>query len=133
VQSLDLILCGARTSHPTELLSSERMAALIRETRQHYDYVIVDSPTLLRITDSRILATHVEAVVLVVKSGVTPKAVVKQAQASLRAVSEKVIGVVLNRWDVGLGDPLNYYSHYRYTDMGEKQGEEARLQNTPAL
>ena len=87
---LDVMVCGDRSSHPTELLSSDRMASLIRETRAKYDFVIVDSPTLLRIADSRILATHVEAVVLVVKSGGTPKSTVKQAQASLRAVSTKV-------------------------------------------
>jgi capsular exopolysaccharide synthesis family protein len=120
VSRLDVIAGGERFSHPTELFSWPRMAALIREARSQYDYVIVDSPTLLKITDSRILAGHVEAVVLVVKRGVTPRAVVKQAQASLRSVSNKVIGVVLNRWDAGLGDPLNYYSHYHYTGVPEK-------------
>ena len=121
---LDVMVCGERSSHPTELLSSDRMAALIREAKAVYDFVVVDSPTLLKIADSRILATHVDAVVLVVKSSATPKAVVKQAYASLRSISRKVVGVVLNRSE--LGDPLNYYSRSPYANIANKDVLQSR-------
>jgi len=121
VERLDVIVSGEPSRHPSELLSSERMPALIREAKESYDFVVIDSPTLLKITDGRILATYADAVALVVRSGATPKALVKQAYSNLAAVSEKIVGVILNRWD--LSDPRNYYSHYDY-DYGETAEEE---------
>jgi capsular exopolysaccharide synthesis family protein len=121
IERLDVIVCGGRSRHPSELLSSERMPALIREAKERYDFVVIDSPTLLKITDGRILATYVDAVALVVRSGSTPKALVKQAYSNLASVSDKIVGVILNRWD--LSDPRNYYSHYQY-DYGETAAEE---------
>ena len=121
VERLDVIVSGEPSRHPSELLSSERMPALIREAKESYDFVVIDSPTLLKITDGRILATYADAVALVVRSGATPKALVKQAYSNLAAVSEKIVGVILNRWD--LSYPRNYYSHYDY-DYGETAEEE---------
>lgn len=121
VERLDVIVCGERSRRPSELLSSERMPRLIRQAKERYDFVVIDSPTLLKITDGRILATYVDAVALVVRSGATPKAVVKQAYSNLAAISDRIVGVILNRWD--LSDPRNYYSHYQY-DYGETASEE---------
>jgi Mrp family chromosome partitioning ATPase len=88
------------------------MEELLRQACSQYDVVVVDSPTLLHMADSRLLASYVEAVVLVVKSGDTPKKLVKEAFANLRSVSARVVGVVLNCVDLRHQEYSSSYSNY---------------------
>jgi succinoglycan biosynthesis transport protein ExoP len=112
VAGLQVIVSGSRPPNPAELLSSHRMEELLRHACSQYDVVVVDSPTLLRMADSRLLASYVEAVVLVVKSGDTPKKLVKEAFANLRSVSARVVGVVLNCVDLSHQEYSASYSNY---------------------
>lgn len=112
VAGLNVIVSGGRPRDPAELLSSDRMEELVRQAMMQYDVVIVDSPTLLNMADSRVLASYVDAVVLVVKSGATPKKLVKQAFTNLHSVSARVIGVVLNQVDMHSEEYSSSYSSY---------------------
>ena len=109
INGLDIIVSGERPSNPAELLSSRRMEDLIRQAKSHYDMVVLDSPTLLHMADGRVLASYVEAVLLVVKSEATPRKLVKEACANLRSVTGKLMGVVLNQVD--LRGEQSIYSH----------------------
>jgi capsular exopolysaccharide synthesis family protein len=99
VPGLDVIAGDERPLHPAELLSSSRMEDFLHQAAMVYDVVILDSPILLNMADSRVLASFAEAVALVVHSGHTPRKLVKQACANLRNVPGRVIGVVLNQAD----------------------------------
>ena len=112
VHGLHVIVSGSRPENPAELLSSQRMEELLEHARSQYDVVVIDSPTLLHMADSRLLASYVEAVVLVVKSGHTPKKLVKEAFANLRSVSARVVGVVLNHVDLRNEEYSSSYSNY---------------------
>jgi polysaccharide biosynthesis transport protein len=112
IPGLHVIVSGSRPQNPAELLSSERMEELLRHACTQYDVVVLDSPTLLHMADSRLLASYVEAVVLVVKSGDTPKKLVKEAFANLRSVSARVVGVVLNCVDLRHQQYSSSYSNY---------------------
>jgi capsular exopolysaccharide synthesis family protein len=116
MKDLDCLLCGPVPPNPSELLSSERMQALIREAMGEYQFVLVDAPPLLNVADGRILSTMVEGTVLVVKGGVTPRELVQRAEFYVRSVGGHLIGVVLN--DVDLRRDGYYYSYYRYRDYG---------------
>ena len=90
---LDVLVAGAPPDSPSEMLASPAMAALIHEARADYDFVIVDSPALLvNVPDTRIIAPLADGVVLVMRSGVTPR------EAARRMLQEipNPIGVVLN-------------------------------------
>jgi succinoglycan biosynthesis transport protein ExoP len=100
IQGLDVMVSGERPSNPAELLSSSRMRELIRQAKTQYDMVVLDSPTLLHMADGRVLASYVEAVLLIVKSEATPRKLVKQACANLRSVTGRIMGVVLNQVDL---------------------------------
>ena len=101
---LDLLLAGARRDAPTELLASDRSPALLEEARGIYDFVVVDSPALaINAADTRILSSLVDGVVMVVRSGITPRALV----GSLLRQAPNVVGVVLN--DV---DPRHFPAYY---------------------
>jgi len=93
---LDLLLCGPVPPNPAELLSSKSMGAFLTSAKAEYGFVILDSSPLLSLADSRILAALVDGVLLVVKSGATPRDQVTQSQSSIRSSGANLIVVVLN-------------------------------------
>jgi capsular exopolysaccharide synthesis family protein len=108
ISRLSVLHCGPIPENPSELLSSDRMCALIQESMATYRFVILDSPPLLNRADSRILGSMVGATILVVKGGVTPRQVVQYAESQVCSVGTNLIGVVLNSLDSSLKD----YSYY---------------------
>ncbi len=101
---LDVLVCGPKPPNPAELLSSERMVALIREATASYDFVVLDSPPLLGVTDTSLVATMVEGVVRLVKGGATRRELVQRAQFHAHDVGANVMGVVLNNLDMAAND-----------------------------
>lgn len=114
-KGLDCLICGPEPPNPGELLSSEGMEALIKDAMKDYDFVFVDAPPLLNITDGRILAAVVEGTVLVIKGGATSREQVQRAQGCADAVGAHLIGAVLN--DIDLAEAgyyrTGYYEHSR--------------------
>jgi len=118
ISRLNVLHGGPAPENPSELLSSERMRALIRESIATYRFVIFDSPPLLTGADSRILGSMVGATILVVKGGETPRQVVQYAESQAQSVGTNLIGVVLNHADPA----LNVYSHYIRGRVDETAG-----------
>ena len=117
IPGLDVLVAGPVSPNPAELLSSDYMQKLIRESIAEYKFVVIDSPPLLNVADSRILATLVEAVVLVVKGGVTPRDLARRAHSYAAGVGGRVIGVALNNIDLHR-DEYSYYRQYHYESYG---------------
>ncbi len=113
VPGLDALVCGTVPSNPAELISSDHMRALLDEAVQNYDFVILDSPPLLDVADSRILSTLVEGVLIVVKGGATPRELVQRAGAEARDAGGNVIGIVLNQINPLASDYYYYMRHYK--------------------
>jgi capsular exopolysaccharide synthesis family protein len=123
VPTLSLMASGPKTPRPAELLASERFGELLRELESKYDFVIVDSPPILPVTDSVILASRVQSVLMVVRGGVTPRDVVKMAKKKLSSSNGVIAGTVLNGID--MTDPYYYYRYYSdyYSDYyGPSEG-----------
>jgi succinoglycan biosynthesis transport protein ExoP len=128
IPGLDVITCGERPLNPAELLSSDRMRSIIEQAKRHYDLVVVDSPTLLNMADSRILSSCVDGVVLIVRSRATPKLLAKQACANVRGADGTIIGVVLNQLEIGDSEYSYSYSYYGYPQKtGSLDREEERV------
>lgn len=114
VDRLTLLPAGSRHRRSTELLASEQMASLLRELASRYSdrIVIFDSPPLLATTESRVLATHMGQVIMVVAADVTSRHAVTQALATIESC--EVVMMMLNkasRSDVG-----TYYGYYGNED-----------------
>src|SRR6266853_4080400 len=107
-RGLDLLVCGPVPPNPSELLSSQSMGALIRSASAEYGFVILDSSPMLALADSRILAPLVNGVLLVVRSGTTPREQLLHAQSGIRSVGGNLIGVVLNSVDIRTNGYYNY-------------------------
>jgi len=110
VSRLTLMTSGPKTPRPAELLASARFGDLLKQLEGQFDFVIVDSPPVLPVADSVILASHVQSVILVVRGGTTPRDVVKMAKRKLAASNGIIAGTVLNGID--LADPYYYYRYY---------------------
>ncbi|MBX7143193.1 MAG: polysaccharide biosynthesis tyrosine autokinase [Oligoflexia bacterium] len=127
VPRVTVIPSGQIPPNPAELLGSLEMATLIDQLSASFDYVVIDSPPILPVTDSVILSRYVEGVVLVVKGASTPRRVISDARARLKAVGANLLGVVLNDVDVTGGDYYYYnrYYHSYYRDEDKKSHSRA--------
>jgi capsular exopolysaccharide synthesis family protein len=96
VPNLSVIPCGPIPPNPAEVLSSPLTADLLRRLRSEFEYVLLDSPPLLTVSDSRILSTLTDAVVLVTKAYSTPFDLVRRARGLLYNSGARILGVALN-------------------------------------
>jgi capsular exopolysaccharide synthesis family protein len=113
VAGLDVLVCGTIPPNPAELISSRHMQDLLEEAVEGYDFVILDSPPLLDVADSRILSTLVEGTLMVVKGGATPRELIRRAGAEAQDAGGNVIGIVLNQLSPLSSDYYYYFRYYR--------------------
>jgi capsular exopolysaccharide synthesis family protein len=96
VDGLTVLLSGPKPPNPSELLGSVQMARLLATLTQRFDYVVIDAPPLLPVTDAAVLAAVADGAVLVMRYGKTSRDHVAQAIRSLKAVDARLLGTVLN-------------------------------------
>jgi capsular exopolysaccharide synthesis family protein len=119
---LDVLCCGPIPPNPSELLSSRSMGALLRSAREKYEFIILDSAPMLALADSRILATQVSGVLLVVKNATIPREQVMQTLSGIRSVGANIVGVALNSVDLHTVGYYNYIADGLPGGIPEKGG-----------
>jgi capsular exopolysaccharide synthesis family protein len=112
VENLDIITAGVKPPNPSDLLNSPRLGELVRALEARYSFVIFDSPPAIGFSDSLILSTNVEGVIMVVRSGRTTKDSAIQTRKSLEGINSKILGVVLNAISYA---NLKYSAYYHYS------------------
>ena len=110
VHGLWLLPSGHIPPNPAELLGSHRFRDFMGSLEEHFDWVVIDSPPVLVVTDSSIVANHASGVVFVVGSDKTSRQAARAAVEQLDAANARIIGSVLNR--VNLARHQYYYSSY---------------------
>lgn len=103
---------GSVPPDPAELLGSRRMQEVLSELQQRYDYVVVDSPPVMPVSDALLLSTMVDGVILVINSQTTPRYIVKETQARLHYARARILGVVLNKVNMQTSSYAYYYGSY---------------------
>jgi len=111
ISNLAALTTGPVPPSPADLLSSHRMRDAIAELRNRFKFIVIDSPPIMAATDAVILSALTDGVLLVVRSGDTPKEAFTRTRDLLRAVNCRLLGVVLNAVDSSAPD---YYYSYRY-------------------
>ena len=111
IRNLHAIPTGPVPPNSADLLSSHRLSELMSELRKRYKFIVIDSPPIMAATDAVILSAVVDGVLLVVRSGETPKEAFTRTRNLLNSVKSRVLGVVLNAVDSRSPD---YYYSYRY-------------------
>jgi polysaccharide biosynthesis transport protein len=127
IPDLAAIPTGPLPPNPADLLSSHKLAEAIAELRTKYKFVVIDSPPIMAATDAVILSVQADGVLLVVRSGETPKEAFTRTRDLLLSVKCHLLGVVLNAVDSSAPD---YYYSYRYYPYSYGYGPQETLEAT---
>jgi polysaccharide biosynthesis transport protein len=120
IDNLTVMPTGPVPPNPADLLSSHRMLDAIGALRKRFKFIVIDSPPIMAATDAVILSSLTDGVILVVRSGETPKEAFTRCRDLLVAVKARLLGVVLNAVDA---TGQNYYYSYRYYPYAYGYGE----------
>lgn len=115
VEGLSIVTAGECPTNPAEALTQERFAALIKEARDEYDFVFVDAPPLLAVSDPCIIARHTDAMLLTVRLGKNRRPAIRRTVELIEAHSINVLGVVANAVPRHGQDGYGYYDYSSYT------------------
>lgn len=115
VDKMTILQAGSTVRNPAELMTSEKMKQLIDEARARYEdrFIVIDSPPINLAAETLILAKQVDAIVLVVRYGVSDKNAVEEALSKINR--EKVIGMVFNGFEVTPRKYTYYKKKYYYS------------------
>lgn len=113
IEGLDVITSGPLPPNPSEMISSKKMTGFIADMKEKYDMVFYDTPPVIAVTDSMILATKLDGVVLIVRSAQTNQQALARAVSQLENVKAKIFGVLLNGVNVDQMYGSYYYYYYK--------------------
>ncbi|GCD09742.1 CpsD/CapB family tyrosine-protein kinase [Clostridium tagluense] len=108
--NLHVLSSGTRPPNPAELLGSAKMKNFIEQLKKTYDFIILDTPPIVLVTDAQILAQYTDGCLLVISSGEAERDSVIKSKGLLEKVNAKILGTVLNKVD---SKKKGYY-HYQY-------------------
>ena len=112
IQNVTLLPSGPVPGNPAELLSSQSMRSLMLELRSEADFILIDAPPLLAVADSLMLAQLVDGVILLADADRTHRSAVHQTRQLLTRVNARVIGAVLNNFEVSRTRAYQPYGSY---------------------
>ena len=129
-KNFSFITCGTHSPRPYELLESDEMKALIAQLKTQYDFVIIDTPPLLVVSDALAIATETDGTVVVSRHQTSYLGDIAKTLEKLRFAKANVLGVVVNDYNV---EEKAYYSHnyyyynyysYQYSDDAEERAKD---------
>jgi capsular exopolysaccharide synthesis family protein len=110
VANLSLLVCGPKPDNPSELLTLPRFETLLDALREKFDYVVIDSPPMLAVSDPSAVAARVDGVILAVRIRKNGRRSAQQAAQMLQQIGANIVGIVVNGVSATSGG--YYYSSY---------------------
>lgn len=117
VDNLYLLPSGPIPPNPSELLSSGKMLELLNYCKTQFDFIVVDAPPVVAVTDACVLASKADGVILVLGAGQVRPEMAQKAKELITRANGHILGVILNRVEID-ADHAYYYYYY---------GSEAKL------
>jgi capsular exopolysaccharide synthesis family protein len=114
IDTLALLPAGPHPPNPSELIGSKRFAELLAELKKDFDYVFIDSPPVLLVTDAQLLSSQVDGYVMVLRSNKTTKRALQRSLTLMHTAGAVPLGIVVN----ALSAALASYSGYGYYGKG---------------
>lgn len=120
VDNLDVVFAGPYSPNPSELLEEALFEKMLRNVRQSYDYIIIDTPPMANLIDGAIVARHCDGAVMVIESGKISYRLEQKVKGQLEKSGCRILGVVLNKVDVHRESYYGKYSRYgKYGKYGK--------------
>jgi succinoglycan biosynthesis transport protein ExoP len=120
VPDLTVLAAGLRSPNPSELLASRRMRDLLKEALLVYDRVVIDTTPVLAVSDSLLIAPHVDVTCLVLRSFKTTSRIFLRALKTLDEINCRPVGIVFNFLPTGMGS--YYYHSGKYHSTYDEKG-----------
>jgi capsular exopolysaccharide synthesis family protein len=117
IENLKVIPSGKMVSSPAHLFEGDVLSEIFEKIKFYHDIVIVDSAPIIPVSDPMLIASEVDAVILVLLAGMTPRHVAQRAKSILLDANANLIGTVVNN----LSEVLPYYYDYRYYGYRESE------------
>ena len=114
IENLTILTAGGRAPNPSELLTDENIERVLSEALSKYDRIVVDSAPILAVSDTLLIAPHIELCTLVVRAFGTPRKMVARAIKSLEEAKTDPAGLILNFLPSGRGGYYAYYYSGKY-------------------
>jgi receptor protein-tyrosine kinase len=111
---LHVMPAGPVPDYPAELLASDGMSTLVRKFRKDYDYVIIDGAPILPVTDSALLSSYADFVMVVARHNVTDRGALERTCQTLRSQGVRQLGLVLNGVKASKGSQYRYYGYKQF-------------------
>ena len=114
VSNLSYITSGTIPPNPAEMLDSQEMRTFLKDMRDEYDLIILDSPPIIAVTDSEILTSMVDGTLLIVSAENTEIEMMERSVELIRRENTQFLGTVLNNFSykAGYGSYYKYYYYY---------------------
>lgn len=122
IENGDIVPATNLLQNPSSLLEDARFGELFRLLEERYDYIIIDSPPLVSVSDGLLIAQHCDGAILIVRSGETPRNLIRQSIDQLQGSGCRLLGTVLNGVATGNRAYGYYYGHY-YKYYSEYYGD----------
>ena len=123
IQNWDVLLAGQVSPNPTGLLQSKNFEVIIEALRNHYDYIVVDTPPIGMVIDAAIIAQRCDGSLIVTAAGAVSRKAVQKAKEQLEQTGTPFLGVVLNKFDIQLEKYGSYGNYGNYGNYGKKDKE----------
>ncbi len=117
IAGLHVLPCGAIPPNPSEMLNSQAFLDVIEALNAEYDHIVIDSPPVMPVTDSRILAAICDQTILVLRAEKSTRRAAAQAREGLLSTGGRILGVVINAVPHRKGH-YGYYGYGRYGRYG---------------
>ncbi|MDO5787463.1 MAG: CpsD/CapB family tyrosine-protein kinase [Phascolarctobacterium sp.] len=114
IPNLYVLTSGPVAPNPSELLASQNMVDIFKELKQHFDYVLIDTPPIMPVTDAAVVSGKVDGTILVIASGAVAPSVAVEAKTRLEQAGAHLLGAVLNKVDVAANSHYGYGYYYYY-------------------
>ncbi|ASK26863.1 polysaccharide biosynthesis tyrosine autokinase [Neisseria chenwenguii] len=111
IENLSLITNGGYPENPSELLMDNRFSDLLAYARERFDYVIIDTPPVLAVTDAAIIGQHAATTLMVARYGLTTSRELTISADRLKQSNINVKGVILNGMEREAGSGYDYYAY----------------------
>jgi len=131
--SLHFIPSGKLPSSSMGILSSAKMKEFVLEMKGRYDYVFLDAPPIMGVSDASVLASMVDMCVLVVQYRKYPQLMTQRAKSMVTKVGGELVGVVLNNINISQDSYYYYYSGYYYDYYYKSREKEESADETQGV
>jgi tyrosine-protein kinase Etk/Wzc len=128
VPALRVLTCGTGVANPAELIGSDVFEECILELRGLYDYIIIDTPPMMAVTDAALVGAVADGTLVVVRANKTDSEALSAAVSQLRRPHVPLLGIVMNGVPTGRSSGYSYYPSYypSYTQEAASDTEHAK-------